>query len=243
MAMFGQCSKSQGLWWGARPLNCITRNSNTGMYYKSNESCEYQNCLHPPIQKFSSTVKRLLEGAYVNKVQKCSKYGASYAGDLWRAGWLFVLKGLFRCAINVPVKRREGTHWLSTTIPSCKYKEIHQDCRCKMSEMIRFWGWIFKKKKSLYCYFMTVIRAIGQWWRRYRREESDSWASLLIQWCDCLCGSCREHVCWERGIQLSECSPSERLPPPEQPRLSQLQQQSAGEQPGRCCQDGHPPAE
>lgn len=39
---------------GARPLNCITRNSNKGMY--SNESNEYQNCLHPthpPMQKIS----------------------------------------------------------------------------------------------------------------------------------------------------------------------------------------------
>ncbi|KAG5852956.1 hypothetical protein ANANG_G00068030 [Anguilla anguilla] len=52
-----------------------------------------------------------------------------------------------------------------------------------------------------------------------------------------------EHLRREPGLNPPERRPSERLPTTEQPRLGQLQQQPAGDQPGRRRQDGHPAAD
>lgn len=146
------------------PLNCITRNSNKGMYSKSNERYEYQNGLHlthPPIRKFSCPISWVCWKEIV--LTRCKN-----AVDMELH--LLVIYGMLSiCAemiislcntVNVPIKRR----WRHTLAfhkhpghqDFSKNEEIYQDCRCKMAEIIWFCCWIFFLK-SLYYDCTTVI--------------------------------------------------------------------------------------
>lgn len=89
MAMFGQCGRSQELWWGARALNCssITRNSNKGMYHKSKGGYERQTCLYQPprmSRKFNSTtwsVHKAWQFRELALMRNGSETGGKYTGD------------------------------------------------------------------------------------------------------------------------------------------------------------------